>query len=148
MSKPLQQISRTQQLSMTMLLLRRQGGNCAVCGIPIDTKTKGRGSDYALDHNHETGEVRGVLHRSCNSALGKLDHAVGRWGAKSMQYSAILPYLKAVVAYYEACDEKGTGLLYPNHKTPEQANEAARVKRNKQAAARRAKERAIKLKTR
>ena len=64
-------------------LKSKQGGNCAVCGLPISLQVMGSKSDYVVDHCHESGEIRGVLHRSCNAALGKIDNAAGRWGAKS-----------------------------------------------------------------
>lgn len=47
-------------------MLEDQGGGCAVCG-----KTPGEnGRRLAVDHDHETGEVRGLLCSSCNTGLG------------------------------------------------------------------------------
>lgn len=138
MSKPLLKISRTQLYSITMQLLKRQGGLCLVCQSTINVKTQGRASDYVVDHNHETGEVRGVLHRSCNSSLGKIDNAAGRWGAKSMKYEDIVAYLHKVLAYYDHVEANPVGIQYPNHKSPEQKAEAAKHKRRKQYAAKKA----------
>lgn len=140
MSKPLQKVPRSQQYSITMMLLKKQGGLCAVCNKSINVKTRGRASDYALDHCHTTGEVRGVLHRSCNSAEGKVRHAVSRWGSKGSDEEAILSYLEGLVKYLRAqlAGEVSTGLMYPDHKTPEEKAAAARLKRNKQAATKRA----------
>ena len=46
-------------------MLSDQGGHCALCdSAPCDTPGKKR---LAIDHNHETGEVRGLLCRECNS---------------------------------------------------------------------------------
>lgn len=47
-------------------LLRRQHGVCAICGAKPKNQT------LAVDHDHETGKVRGLLCRSCNVALGCL----------------------------------------------------------------------------
>jgi hypothetical protein len=47
-------------------LLYRQGGRCAITGEPLTPK------NFAVDHNHATGEVRGFLTRKANSALGML----------------------------------------------------------------------------
>ena len=123
-------------------LKSKQGGNCAVCGLPISLQVMGNKSDYVVDHCHESGEIRGVLHRSCNAALGKIDNAAGRWGAKSMQYSEIIPYLRSLVEYLEYHQANPSNLLYPDHKTPEEKAAAARLKRNKANAAKRARERA------
>ena len=46
------------------LLLVSQGGVCAICGSPPN------GMALAVDHNHETGEVRGLLCSNCNVAIG------------------------------------------------------------------------------
>lgn len=45
-------------------MLRHQNNVCAICG--------GRNSDrdLAVDHNHITGEVRGLLCTRCNMGLG------------------------------------------------------------------------------
>lgn len=136
--KPLLKISRSQLYAITMQLLKQQGGVCLVCKKSINVQTRGRSSDFVCDHDHESGEVRAVLHRSCNSALGKAEHAVGRWGAKSSKYADIIPYLRKMLEYYDWVAENPTGLMYPNHKTPEEKAAAAKVKRRKRDAAKRA----------
>lgn len=48
--------------------LLEQRGVCAVCGLP---PVKGR---LAVDHNHETGENRGLIHRwPCNVLIGIME---------------------------------------------------------------------------
>ena len=48
-----------------------QGGRCAICQYVM--KPRGRTKDAAaVDHNHETGEVRGLLCRGCNHGIGNL----------------------------------------------------------------------------
>jgi hypothetical protein len=49
------------------LLLNRQGGVCAICGTPPSQKKR-----LAVDHNHKTGAVRGLLCDSCNHAIGEM----------------------------------------------------------------------------
>ena len=49
--------------------LNAQNGRCAVCG----SKDPGRNKDhFCVDHNHTTGQVRGLLCSDCNAALGLL----------------------------------------------------------------------------
>lgn len=50
-------------------LLKRQGGKCASCGDPEDPEATRR---FHVDHDHATGEVRGILCHGCNVALGLL----------------------------------------------------------------------------
>jgi len=48
-------------------MLKNQGGRCAICkGPPQDNKR------LAVDHCHVTGAVRGLLCRSCNTAIGNM----------------------------------------------------------------------------
>lgn len=116
---------------MTFQLLHRQGGVCPICEYKIDQAVRGRASDYVVDHCHETGEIRGVLHRSCNAAEGKVANAAGRWGAKSTKYSDIIPYLERMVTYLKKAQFHSTGMMYPDHKTPEQKAEKVKLDRRK-----------------
>ena len=50
-----------------------QGGVCAICGQQSRTKHgNGKTRKLAVDHDHETGEVRGLLCMACNRAMGLL----------------------------------------------------------------------------
>lgn len=46
-----------------------QGGVCAICG-----RRPREGTHLHVDHDHETGRVRGLLCFSCNVAVGQLQH--------------------------------------------------------------------------
>lgn len=47
-------------------LFAAQGGLCAICRAECPT-----GRKLAVDHNHKTGEVRGLLCANCNQGIGK-----------------------------------------------------------------------------
>jgi len=68
-----------------------QGGVCKVCGRPEGrvTNPEGKVSSLSVDHNHETGEVRGLLCHACNTALGQLN-----------EDPAIIQNLLGYLAYY------------------------------------------------
>lgn len=122
-------------------LITKQSRLCAICGKPIDMTLTGVKSDMVVDHCHETGLIRGILHKSCNSAEGKVVNAAGRWGAKSTKYEDVIPFLENLVEYLKTSYTEPSGMIYPDHKTPEQKTESARIKRNKAAALARAKAR-------
>ena len=47
-------------------LLAEQKGVCKICGITAEEN----GKDFAVDHCHTTGKVRGLLCNNCNSGVG------------------------------------------------------------------------------
>ena len=46
-----------------------QKGACAICGL-IEPENPTRAQKMHIDHNHETGEIRGFLCPACNKGLG------------------------------------------------------------------------------
>jgi hypothetical protein len=107
-------LARSGMRSYVHKVLREQEGLCPLCGKPIDLGIKGEG---VLDHDHDTGRIRGVLHRSCNAAEGKISNAAARWGAKSSNYEDIIPYLENLVKYLK---QPARNVIYPMHKTPDE----------------------------
>lgn len=53
-------------------LLASQGGRCAICSQPLIFPAR----DTCIDHDHETGRLRGILCRKCNSGIGFLRDSV------------------------------------------------------------------------
>lgn len=121
--RQLKKIPRSNLRAMTAMFLKQQGGLCPLCGKPIDLTIAREG---VVDHDHHTGEVRGVLHRGCNGAEGKVANSVGRWAGTGMDYAKIIPWLENLLAYLK---RDGTGWMYPTHKTAEEKALAAKLKR-------------------
>ena len=125
-------LTRSQLRPMAQRMLAEQGGVCPLCGKPIDMTIKG---EVVVDHDHSTGLIRGALHRSCNAAEGKVANAAGRWGAKSMDYDAIRPWLRNLLAYL---DKPTTNFIYPSHQTEEEKRVAKNAKERRSRATRQA----------
>lgn len=73
------------------MLYRRQGGLCWMC------RQKCSRGDLAIDHDHSTGEVRGLLCARCNLALGYLrdDPELLNAGVQYLRTARTgIPYLK------------------------------------------------------
>ena len=64
-------------------MLSDQGGVCAVCKTP--GKTSSRSNRMAVDHDHQTGRVRGLLCGRCNTLISKLDESPG-WIISALKY--------------------------------------------------------------
>jgi hypothetical protein len=54
-------------------LLQDQKGLCALCQRPERKLYRGQLMRLAVDHDHVTGRVRGLLCHACNTALGLLE---------------------------------------------------------------------------
>lgn len=52
-------------------LLKKQNGGCGICGKQVSWRTGDRKKyRLAVDHDHKTGAIRGLLCGGCNIALG------------------------------------------------------------------------------
>ena len=72
--KRLEPYDLTQAELDTMLAV--QGGTCAICDLP--PSGKGPNAVLHIDHDHETGKVRGLLCQACNRGLGFFRDDPGR----------------------------------------------------------------------
>lgn len=63
-------------------MLAAQGNACAICRLPPNSKRA-----FAVDHDHNTGRLRGLLCNNCNLLLG---HA----GDGTERLAAAITYLK------------------------------------------------------
>lgn len=58
-------------------MLNSQGGRCAICRSSSPGSAKDRyNRAFLVDHDHETGIVRGLLCRKCNTGLGVFNDSV------------------------------------------------------------------------
>lgn len=87
-----------------------QCGKCGLCKLPIAP-----GEDVG-DHDHATGLMRDVLHRSCNAALGKVENALKRCGVRAPAafLAGAWPYLQKHLTV------QGPPILHYTYKTPEE----------------------------
>lgn len=108
-------------------MLLNQGGKCALCKLPLPL------NQAVLDHDHGTGIVRGVLHRGCNSLLGKVENNYRRYGVRSLD-----AFLAGTANYLGLHITDRTGLIHPTHKTEEEKRVARNAKARKTRAAKKA----------
>ncbi len=61
-------------LELYHIILEEQNNKCACCGTPIYKRTESPSKKLTahVDHDHETGRVRGLLCGTCNSGIGHL----------------------------------------------------------------------------
>lgn len=52
-------------------MMKAQDGVCAICGNPETQIQQGRVQPLGVDHNHDTGAVRGLLCAGCNNGIGR-----------------------------------------------------------------------------
>ena len=54
-------------------MFRLQDGKCLICASDLENIFLDKsGSPVAVDHNHTTGQIRGLLCKNCNSGIGYL----------------------------------------------------------------------------
>jgi hypothetical protein len=87
--------------------LKTQKNLCSLCGLTIV-------DDAVLDHDHKTGLVRKVLHRGCNSLLGKIENALPR---SRMSLDSLKVFASNLTDYIELTH---TQLIHPTFKTKEE----------------------------
>jgi hypothetical protein len=54
-----------------------QNGVCAICFQPESAIMYGETMNLAVDHDHATGEIRGLLCGNCNNGLGRFKDDIG-----------------------------------------------------------------------
>lgn len=108
-------------------LQAQQGDKCAICSGKFYDKMP---LDPVLDHNHKTGAIRGVIHRGCNSLLGKVENY------QKMAWVRDLRAWLSAAGPYKAHSDPVPGLLHHTHRTPSEKVERAKVRAKKRRAVR------------
>lgn len=57
-------------------MLKNQNSTCAICKLEEEVVIKGCKITLSVDHCHETGKIRGLLCRKCNSGLGHFNDSI------------------------------------------------------------------------
>ena len=70
-----------------LLMFHHQGKACAICRVPFDyAEWRGRRFRCEIDHDHDTGQVRGLLCVNCNRRMAAIDDA--EWMRRALPYRA------------------------------------------------------------
>ena len=94
--------------------LQQQEYRCALCDQHIV-------DDAVLDHDHKTGKIRSVLHRGCNSMLGKIENNMPR---NRMDIHRLEQFSKNLVKYIT---QQYEDIVHPTYRTAEEK----RIRRRK-----------------
>lgn len=86
-------------------LIKLQQNQCPLCQSELLPE------DAVLDHDHETGHIRFALHRSCNSAEGR----IVSWAKRSRAQD---PYFFLKNMYDLHRKDYSSNPIHPSHKTP------------------------------
>jgi hypothetical protein len=54
--------------------LAAQSHKCEICGTSENKAASGKVHNFVVDHNHETGKVRGLLCHNCNKNVGAVEN--------------------------------------------------------------------------
>lgn len=94
-------------------LLAQQNNRCALCQEIIEP------GKAVLDHHHQSGQIRAVLHRGCNSLEGIIQNNLAR--------NLITPErLARILSNFVHYQKQLKPILHPTYRTPEEKKERAK----------------------
>lgn len=117
-------IKTSDLIKVRLALMKDQGGICPICERKFSATVIA-----CVDHNHETGHIRGALCKACNRFEGQVKNRVQMAGGSGQ----LAKYASNLAAYWAYHEEPKTKLLHPTHQTEEEK----RLARNKRARERR-----------
>ena len=104
------QLTKGQCDTLRKQLIKLQGGKCALCETPL----KDVGGHPALDHDHRSGLVRGVLCSNCNGMEGQIHSRAIRAKRKRTARE----WLFSLLEYWEYHQANPSKYIYYNHGKP------------------------------
>ena len=119
---------RLKQKDVTPLklqMLKEQGWCCALCNTNLRMNT----TNACLDHDHKTGQIRGVLCRNCNRGEGKVLTQMTTCKRGGTEIAWLMNLLKYLLHH----QVPQTKFVHPTHKTDDEKREI----RNRKARERR-----------
>jgi len=87
----MKQLKKSEVKDYRESLLKEQNSICPLCKQHINK------NDAALDHDHDSGLVRGVIHGTCNSLEGVIKSRFTRSGVHKL--TDLLTYLANLITY-------------------------------------------------
>jgi hypothetical protein len=116
--KKLQRLKHKDIVEYRKQQLAKQDNRCALCmDIIVD--------DAVLDHCHKSGLIRGVLHRGCNSLLGKIENNMPR---NKVTVDRLRGLAHNLIEYITTTNSTA---IHPTHRTAEEKAEVRKQKRRK-----------------
>ncbi len=109
------------------MLIAKQNGVCPICGKDL---TRVSPINQVLDHCHETGYVRAVMHRGCNRVEGSVWNVIQRWG-KASGFIEVLGTMQRLINFWKLHSTPQTDIIYYNHKTATEKRVAYNAKRRR-----------------
>jgi hypothetical protein len=106
-------------------IIIEQQGKCWICEIDLTDAVA------CLDHDHETGKIRGVLCNNCNGIEGKITNLAKRGRRDKTKRE----FIEKILTYWGKTQKD---LIHPLHKTKDEK----RLLRNKRARLRKRKKQA------
>jgi len=120
-------LSKAQTDDMRETLKVAQGHRCALCEQPFHALA----GAVCVDHDHDTGMIRGVLCANCNRMEGEVRLSSNRAKRRMTREK----WLSGLLEYWEYHVKNPSGNIYYKHKTQDEkrllANKRARLKRKK-----------------
>lgn len=106
-------------------MLKAQGGECAICHSTLTL------AKSCMDHDHVTGQVRGILCRTCNGLEGKIKNLLIRWAGKHVAENI----LGGVILYWRKYRTNPNQFLYPTHRDEDEKRLLRNMRARKKRAA-------------